>query len=175
MPWYYLRKEATGGGQVRAIDWTRSDWLEFVFTEFTSAAESSTMSLSTSEAWSTLELISEACLFVIPNSDVPSKFWGRGLTHSSGRKRKLMPMEERPIMVDSLDHSEGKMEKAPRSARCTKLIWSSRWKTGSGRRPALDAGESEPGSRDFCRCLSSRKLHCTTYLPWCSTASVQAA
>ena len=61
---------------------------------------------------------SDACLF-ISKSDVLSKFWGRGLTHSRGRTRKLMPIEERPIMVALLDHLVGKLDsdkKPPRSA-----------------------------------------------------------
>ena len=87
------------------------------------------------------KLTSKACLF-IPNCDVISQFWGRGLSQSRGRTRKLMPIEERPIMVALLDHLVGKLDsdkKPPRSARCTKLIRSAQvedwwWdqKTGVG-------------------------------------------
>ena len=90
-----LRKDATGGGQVRAIDWTRSDWLDLV----SAAAGLSTKSKLTSEA-ACNPFISKS-LF-IPNS----KLCGRGLTQR-GRKRKVVPMEERPILVGS-KHLEGR-------------------------------------------------------------------
>ena len=41
-----LRKDATGGGQVRAIDWTRSDWLDLVSAAAAAAAGLSTRSKS---------------------------------------------------------------------------------------------------------------------------------
>ena len=91
-----LRKDATGGGQVRAIDCTRSD---LVSPPPAAAAGLSTKSKLTSEA-ACNPFISKS-LF-IPNS----KLCGRGLTQR-GRKRKVVPMEERPILVGS-KHLEGR-------------------------------------------------------------------